>query len=96
MQNAWQRQERVHVPNAPADIIVTGVRITLDKLGNLVDARLLQSCGVVQLDDMVMRGIREGGPYPPLPTHFKKEIMTFEFGVKHLMSYRPTSYNFSR
>ena len=70
MQNAWQRQERVQVHNPPADIVVTGVRVTLDKLGNLVNAAMLQSCGVAQLDDMVTRGIREGGPYPPLPDTF--------------------------
>ena len=96
MQNAWQRQERVQVHNPPADIVITGVRVTLDKLGNLVNASMLQSCGVTQLDDMVMRGIREGGPYPPLPDHFKKEIMSFEFGVKHLLSHNPFAYNFGR
>lgn len=96
MQNAWQRQDRVILQKGPTEIVVTGVRVTIDKNGNLKNALMVKTCGFSQLDDMVMNGIREASPYPPLPAHFKKEIMTFDFGVKHWASSSPLNFNFRR
>lgn len=96
MQNAWQRQDRVMLQNAPSEVVVTHVRLTIDKLGNLKQALMVKSCGFAQLDNAVMQGIREGGPYPPLPEHFKKDIMTFDFGIKHWASNTPVNFNFRR
>lgn len=96
MQNAWQRQDRILLQKAPTEIVVTYVRIMIDKNGNLKDSHMVKTCGFQQLDEMVMKGIQEGGPYPPLPAHFKKEIMTFDFGVKHFASTSPFNINMRR
>lgn len=96
MQNAWQRQDRVLLQKGPTEIVVTGVRVTIDKNGNLKNSVMVTTCGYQQLDEMVMQGIKEASPYPPLPAHFKKEIMTFDFGVKHLASNSPLNFNFRR
>ncbi len=96
MQNAWQRQDRVILQKGPSEIVVTGVRVIIDKNGNLKNALMMKTCGFHELDDMVMNGIREASPYPPLPEHFKKEVMSFDFGVKHWASNSPLNFNFRR
>lgn len=97
MQNAWQRQERIMLQNPPTTIVITGVRISIDKNGNLKDVSMLQSCGYNQLDEMVMKGIKDASPYPPLPAHFKKDIISFDFGVKHWgYTQPPFTFNLKR
>jgi TonB family protein len=83
MQNEWRRDTSLMDCPIPA-MVVTGVSITIDKEGNLKKASVVQSCGIHQLDEAVLRGIKAASPYPSLPSHFKKDSYTVEFGVKHM------------
>ncbi len=83
MQNEWARINlSLNYPVPP--FVVTGISMTIDKDGNLKKASVSHSCGIQQLDDAILQGIRSASPFPPLPTYLKKDSYTFEFGVKHV------------
>ena len=90
MQNEWRRDNDLG-NCAPPVMSVTGVSVTIDKDGILKNAKVIQSCGNYKLDEVILRGIRAVGSYPPLPTYLKKDVMTFEFGVKHVGISSPRS-----
>ncbi len=83
MQNEWRRDAGLISSGIPA-MVVTGISVTIDKDGNLKNSKIVQSCGNYQLDDGILRGIKTASPYPPLPTYLKKDVLTIEFGVKHV------------
>ena len=83
MQNEWRRDTTI-LNCAPPAFVATCVSITIDKDGVLKRAAVVESCGNNQLDDAVLRGIRNASPYPPLPAHLKKDQLTIDFGVKHV------------
>lgn len=56
------------------------VRITVDRKGNVTDVQLLESTGHRILDDEVIRAVRKGATYGPLPRAYPNEdlkIMAF-------------------
>jgi TonB family protein len=83
MQNEWRRDTTI-INCGPPVMVVTGVSITIDKNGILKNASIVQSCGNHQLDEAIIRGIHAASPYPPLPVHLNKDVLTVEFGVKHV------------
>lgn len=83
MQNEWRRDNTI-INCGPPVMVVTGVSVTIDKNGVLKKASIVQSCGNNQLDEAIIRGIYAASPYPPLPAHLNKEVLTVEFGVKHI------------
>lgn len=85
LQNEWRRINlSLNYPVPP--FAVTGISMTVDKDGNLKKATVIHSCGIQQLDEAIMQGIRAASPFPPLPNFLNKESYTFEFGVKHVQS----------
>lgn len=93
MQNEWKRNQALMNAQVPP-LIITGVSITINKDGILEQSAIIQSCGNNQIDEAILQGIRSASPYPPLPAHFKKDIFTAEFGIKHVSNYyRPQSNN---
>lgn len=90
MQNMWRHDEVLRT-TVPDHIIISIVRIKIDKQGTLQEATLLESCGIAALDDAVLRGIKAVTSYPPPPTYFKKDEVVFEFGVKH-WGHKKSSY----
>ncbi len=56
------------------------VRVTVDRQGNVTDVTLLESSGYKVLDNEVLRAVREGATYGPLPRAYPNEdlkIMAF-------------------
>jgi protein TonB len=56
------------------------VRITVNRLGDVVDVILLESSGYRNLDDEVIRAVKKGATYGPLPRSYPNEdlkIMAF-------------------
>jgi len=56
------------------------VRITIDRRGNVVDVKLLESSGHRVLDQETIRAVRKGATYGPLPRSYQHEelkIMAF-------------------
>lgn len=90
MQNEWKRTNTpLNFPAPP--FTATCISITIDKDGVLKKSSIVSSCGIQQLDDIILQGIRNASPYPPLPTFLKKESYTFDFGVKHVQA--PPGFN---
>lgn len=56
------------------------VRVTVDRKGDVTDVKLLESSGYRVLDEEVLRAVREGATYGPLPRAYPNEdlkIMAF-------------------
>jgi len=83
MQNEWNRTN-ITLNYPPPPFATTGISMTIDKDGNLKKIEVIHSCGIQQLDDAIIQGIRAASPYPPLPNFLNKDSYTFEFGVKHI------------
>jgi protein TonB len=70
------------------------VRITIDRKGNVSDIELLESSGHRSLDDEVLRAVRKGATYGPLPRVYpNKELKIMAFfnyrlGGGNTQSYR--------
>ncbi len=86
MQNEWRRNQTLMNSQVPP-LVITGVSVTINKDGVVQQASIIQSCGNNQIDEAIIQGIRAASPYPPLPAHFKKDIFTAEFGIKHVGNY---------
>lgn len=79
LQQAWHAQPPTitrAVPNA-----VLYVHLIINKEGELVNLIVLQNSGVDEFDTAILQGIRTAGPFPPLPEHFKKELLDIKFGI---------------
>jgi TonB family protein len=83
MQNEWHRDNSLMSCSVPV-MVITGVSVSINKDGTLQKASVIQSCGNYQIDEAIIRGINTASPYPPLPAYLKKDVLTVEFGIKHI------------
>lgn len=64
--------------NAPRGLpgkVVAGVAVRSD--GQLLNVRILESSGVVALDEYAVEAIQTAAPFPPFPPAMKDDIKTF-------------------
>lgn len=74
---------------------VTGVQVTIDKSGRIVEVKIIHDSGVEFLDDEAMRATKGSGPYinPPSALFEGGQYFTFDFGF-YLSISRGTSFDF--
>lgn len=77
----WQvisrlRGYRYHA-NVPVREGLTVVQIVIARDGRLLEARVVSSSGIPEMDQGVLAGVRQGSPYTPLPPSLKGASATF-------------------
>lgn len=74
---------------------VTGVQVSIDKQGNIVDVIITRESGVDYLDAEALRATKLSGPYinPPLALFKGKQYFVFDFGF-YLSVSRGFSFDF--
>lgn len=68
----------IWLENAPRGLpgkVVAGVAVRSD--GQLVNVRILESSGVVALDEYAVEAIQTAAPFPPFPAAMKLEVKSF-------------------
>ena len=68
----WNYPESARIRNQQGSCLV---RITVDRDGNVTDVKLMESSGFRVLDDEVMRAVRQGATYGPLPRAYPNEYL---------------------
>jgi protein TonB len=85
-----------HYPDAAAQRQQQGtclVRITIDRQGNVSDIVILESSGHRILDDEVIRAVRQGATYGPLPRAYPNpDLKIMAFFQYHLSGTSSSSY----
>jgi TonB family protein len=73
LQSSWKRNYA-----SKSNVIEgkVGIEFSIDKGGNFLSMKLLQSSGYSDLDSVVMDNIKLAAPFPPLPNHFNVEMYT--------------------
>jgi protein TonB len=76
----WQRI----ATHRPAGIELAGsalVEFRLDRTGHLVSARITQSSGIVLLDRLALRAVKDAAPFPPPPADLAEADLAFAVPV---------------
>ena len=68
----WNYPESARRQNQQGSCLL---RITVDRDGNVTDVKLMESSGFRVLDDEVMRAVRQGATYGPLPRAYPNEYL---------------------
>jgi outer membrane biosynthesis protein TonB len=80
MQNEWRAtQDKLGIQLHQEYIL--SLIITFLKDGSIGDVRVIHPSGSPQLDEFLIRGIRNAGPYPPIPTHFKSDSFDLPLNI---------------
>jgi len=69
---------QVWLENAPRGLpgkVVAGLAVRSD--GQLLNIRILESSGVVVLDEYAVEAIRTAAPFPPFPPSMKSDVKAF-------------------
>lgn len=72
IQNSWRRYMNLVDDKVP-DTANISFLLVIDKDGFLKDVRIEQSTGYHSLDQLLLRTVKDAGPFPPLPEHFKTD-----------------------
>lgn len=72
IQNSWRRYMNLVDDKIPDNANIVFL-LVIDKDGFLKDARIEQSTGYHSLDQLLLRTVKDAGPFPPLPEHFKTD-----------------------
>jgi len=82
-QDAWligvqQKIYEIWLENAPRGLpgkVVAGVVVRSD--GQLLNVRILESSGVIALDEYAVEAIQIAAPFPPFPPSMRSDIKSF-------------------
>lgn len=74
--NAWNiRQCKFNIKGQV--IFYFGMRLILNKKGDIISLEKTRSTGNNYVDDFIMETIKYGAPYPPIPEHLNKDEFLF-------------------
>lgn len=80
MQNEWRAtQDKLNIQLMHEYIL--SLIITFLKDGSVGNIRVVQESGCPLLDEFLIRGIRNAGPYPPLPQHFNSDSFDLPLNI---------------
>lgn len=67
----WELVKKLRNSRFQADVSqkerITVVRIVIARDGRLLDAQVVRSSGLTEIDHNILAAVRQGSPYPPLP-----------------------------
>lgn len=75
LQNSWKQNFEYR----PWQKILEGKAVVEFKItdnGNVQDIKLLESTGIIELDDIIIKSVHFAAPFPPLPKHFETNLYT--------------------
>lgn len=75
LQNSWKQNFEYR----PWQKVLEGKAVVEFKItdqGNVQDVKLLESTGIIELDDIIIKSVHFAAPFPPLPKHFETNLYT--------------------
>lgn len=54
---------------------VVGISFKVDKMGNILDLKIVSPSGVPSFDQAAMRALQSSSPLPPLPSDFPRPVL---------------------
>jgi protein TonB len=77
----WEVVKKVRNSRFQADVSqkerITVVRIVIARDGRLLDAQVVGSSGLTEIDHNILAALRQGSPYAPLPPEIPGESASF-------------------
>ena len=80
MQNEWRATQGKLNTQVNGEYVLS-VIITFLKDGKVGNVHVVQPSGYAHLDEFLVRGIRNAGPYPPLPNHFNTNTFDLPLNI---------------
>ncbi|MFA5075131.1 MAG: TonB family protein [Candidatus Babeliales bacterium] len=75
LQNSWKQNFEYR----PWQKVLEGKAVVEFKItdkGNVQDVKLLESTGIMELDEIIIKSVHLATPFPPLPKHFNTNLYT--------------------
>lgn len=79
LQNSF-KQNHTNIPVLRKPFVASFV-LTIDKHGEINSLQMIDSTGNKEIDTLLLTSIEEAAPFPPLPLHLKKSMLTIPFYV---------------
>lgn len=94
LQNSWKRNPYQIKGHLDPKLALT-VLIIIDKEGILTELTVLEPSGVDEIDHYILKGIRNAGPFPPVPQHLNMHHFTLPLTIHFYdtPSYGSTGFN---
>jgi protein TonB len=77
----WKIIDKLRTSRFQADVSqkerITVVRIVIARDGRLLDAQVVGSSGLTEIDHNILAALRQGSPYAPLPPEIPGESASF-------------------
>jgi hypothetical protein len=80
LQQAWKIDPPI-ITTFPTQDKTLYITMTIDKDGTLLGLNVNHYSGITEFDTKIVSGIRNAGPFPPIPDHFNSQTHTISFGI---------------